>query len=334
MKKPMGAQWRFALATIVSIVLLIGVANVITQPVAMPTHTYHADFTDASGLHEKADVRVRGVRVGKVEGLRLKRSGGRSLAEVTITLDSRFNIVPESRLAIKFQALTGLRYVDVTGATEGSSDVERITTIPANMTQPSYDITILFNGLQPVLATLSPDQINTFTDNVSQFLAGDGDGLGPMLESIHTLTALVTDRSQVITTIIQNLSVLAEGVRGRSDSLIEMLKLVKQPIDSGLTVLDEFRKSQIYGKEFLDAAMHLFNSAGLNADINIETAFDTAFTNVYEAIDWMKHMPVIWENIQPPPVKGEPAPCSLGRAELPLPMDVLLNGRKVVLCNQ
>ena len=33
------------------------------------------------------------------------------------------------------------------------------------MTQPSFDITALFNGLQPVIATLSPDDINTFAEN-------------------------------------------------------------------------------------------------------------------------------------------------------------------------
>ena len=334
MKNPIAAGWRFALAAAVSVVFFIVVANVITQPVATPTHTYDAEVTEASGLHEKADVRVRGVRVGKVEGVRLKRTEGRSLAEVSLTMDSRFNITPTSRLSIKFQALTGLRYIDVTGVGEGAAPAERITTIPTTMTVPSYDITILFNGLQPVLATLSPDEIDTFTDNVSQFLAGNGEGLGPMLDSIHRVTALVSDRSQVITTIIQNLAVLAEGVRGRSDSLIEILNLIKQPVDSALTVLDEFRKSQIYGKEFLDSAMHLFNSLGINANTNMETAFDTAFTNVYDAVDWMKHIPVVWENIQPPPVEGAPAPCSHGRAELPLPMDVLLNGRKVVLCNQ
>lgn len=334
MKTPLAALWRLALAAIVSVVLLIGVANVITQPVAVPIRTYHADFTDVSGLHEKADVRVRGVRVGKVEKLQLKRSEGRSIAEVTFTMDSQFNIVQTSRLAIKFQALTGLRYVDVTGAAEGAPPAQPMTTVPTTMTQPSFDITVLFNGLQPVLAALSPEEINTFTDNVAEFLAGDGDGLGPMLNSIRRLTALVSDRSQVITTIVQNLSILAEGVRGHSDSLVKVLNLVKQPIDSALTVLDEFRKSEIYGADFTDSVMRLFHSVGINGNINIETALDTAFTNVYDAIDWLKRIPVVWENIQAPPVQGAPAPCAKGRAELPLPMDVLLNGRKVVLCNQ
>jgi phospholipid/cholesterol/gamma-HCH transport system substrate-binding protein len=334
MKRPLAALWRLALAAVVSIVLLIVIANVITQPVAVTTRTYDAEFTDVSGLHEGADVRVRGVRVGKVDALQLKRSHGRSFADVKFTMDRRFTVVPSSHLAIKFQALTGLRYIDVTGAADGGGTANPMTTVPTAMTQPSFDITVLFNGLQPVLATLNPDQINMFTDNVATFLAGDGDGLGPMLDSIRTLTAFVSDREQVIATLVRNLTVLADGIRGRSSDLIEILNLVKTPIEGGVTVLDQFRESEIYGRDFTSQVLRLLDNAGIKPGINIDTALDKAITNVYDFMDEVKRVPVIWDNIQPPPVEGTPAPCSKGRAELPLPMDVLLNGRKVVLCNQ
>jgi phospholipid/cholesterol/gamma-HCH transport system substrate-binding protein len=332
--KPVSALWRFALAAIVGVVLLIVIANTIRQPVTAITREYNAEFTDVSGLHEGADVRVRGVRVGKVDAIELKRTAGRSLATVKFTLDRRYSVIPTSRLAVKFQALTGLRYLDVANAAEGDEAAHRIDDVPTTMTQPSLDITTLFNGLQPVLATLNPDEINTFTENVASFLAGDGDGLAPMLESMRKLTALVSDREQVIATIVRNLSTLANGVGGRSSDLIAILQLVKVPIESGMTVLDEFRKSHIYGPEYVNEALRLLDSAGIKPGIDIGSAFDKAFTNVYDNIDAIKRVPVIWENIGPPPQAGTPAPCSHGRAELPLPMDVLLNGRKVVLCNQ
>ena len=94
------------------------------------------------------------------------------------------------------------------------------------MTQPSFDITVLFNGLQPVLATLSPDEINTFTDNAIAFLQGDGKGLGPMLDSIRKLTAFVSDRQQVMATLVRNLATLADGVSGRSQYLTQILDLI------------------------------------------------------------------------------------------------------------
>jgi phospholipid/cholesterol/gamma-HCH transport system substrate-binding protein len=333
--KPKAALWRFLVATVVSVVLLIVVANEIRQPVAVKTHTYTAEFTDVSGLNSGADVRVRGVRVGKVETLELTQSGdGGSLATVRFTLDNRFSVVPTSRLAVKYQALTGLRYVDVQNPAEGRPETSRVTNVPTRMTQPSFDITVLFNGLQPVLATLSPGDINTFTENAISFLQGDGSGLEPMLDSIHKLTEFVSNRKDVVATLVRNLATLAEGVRGRSQYLTKILDELNQPIEQSMTVLDEYRKSQVSGGDFTRAVARLLAAAGIKPGIDIDRALDRAFTNTYEAMETLKRTPVIWENLPPPPEDGAPTPCAHGRAQLPETMDVLMNGQRVVLCNK
>jgi phospholipid/cholesterol/gamma-HCH transport system substrate-binding protein len=328
-----GAFWKFGIALAVSGLLLVVISNEITQPVDGQTRDVSAEFTDVSGLHEGADVRIRGVRVGKVNSLALTRSQGQTVSKVEFTLDRNYSIVPDSRLAVKFQALTGLRYIDVTGAVQGA-EAHSMTDVPTAMTQPSFDITVLFNGLQPVLATLDPNEINTFTDNVASFMTGDGSGLGPMLDSIKTLTALVSDREAVIATILRNLQRLAEGIHGKSDALSKILAQAKVTVDGGMTVLDEFRKSQMYGPQFTAEVNRLLAAAGLNPGWDPEKALDKAVTNLYNEMDGIKRIAVVWENIPEPPVAGTPAPCSKGQAVLPFPMDVLLNGRKVVVCNQ
>ena len=60
---------------------------------------------------------------------------------------------------------------------------------------------------------------------------------------------------------------------------------------------------------------------------------DRAFSNLDNYIDAFKLVPVVWENI-PEPQDDVPLPCSRGRFDLPAPMDVLINGQKVVLCNR
>lgn len=333
--KPRAALWRFILVACVSAVLLIVIANEIRQPIDAATHSYNAEFTDVSGLNDGADVRVRGVRVGKVQAIALKRSGdGRSVATVRFTLEKRFSVVPATRLAVRYQALTGLRYVDVVNPAQGDAVANQVTNVPTTMTEPSFDITVLFNGLQPVLATLSPDDINTFTENAVAFLQGDGNGLEPMLDSIHKLTAFVSDRQQVVATLVRNLSTLADGVNGRSQYLIQILNEVELPLSQALSVLDEFRKSQIAGADFTRTVLRLLAAVGIRPGIDVDTALDRAFTNVYDAVEAIKRTPVIWDNIPPPPEDGSPLPCSHGRFQLPEAMDVLLNGQRVVLCNK
>lgn len=356
--KPVGAFWRLAISVAVAIFLLTLVMNIITQPVANGTHSYTAEFTDASGLYPDADVRVRGVRAGKVQSVELQRKHGQSIALVKFTLDKRYGVVSTTRLAIKYQALTGLRYVDVMKSSEGYRAADLVSNVAQSMTQPSFDITALFNGLQPVIATLSPEDINTFTANAASYLSGDGSGLAPMLDSIHKLTDFVADRQHVVATLMRNLSELAASMDGHSKDLIQLLDWFNRPLDSALAAIDEFRKSQLYGEEFALPVVRLLVNAGFppreGASLRfaqkspaaqaadraegkndaIGAALDRAFANFDDLTEAFKLIPIMWDNIGPPSQAGEPVPCSKGRAQLPEQMDVLLNGHRVVLCNR
>jgi phospholipid/cholesterol/gamma-HCH transport system substrate-binding protein len=333
--KPLAALWRLGLTVAVAVVLFILLSNTLKNPVAINTRTYTAEFTDASGLHPDGDVRVRGVRVGKVESVDLARHDGQNVAQVKFTLDHQYGILAISRLAIKFQALTGVRYLDVTNASEGYAPADLVTQVPTSMTQPSFDVTALFNGLQPVLATLSPEEINTFTANAASFLTGDGSGLAPLLDSLRKLTKFVSDRQEVVATLMHNLSQVADAIESKSKQFIHIIDLLNQPVDAALTILDEFRKSLLFGKDFFDPAVRLLNNAGLKPGINIDEALDRAFSNLDNFFDAFKLVPVINDNIKPPGKNDDTVePCSRGRFQLPETMDVLLNGQRVVLCNR
>jgi phospholipid/cholesterol/gamma-HCH transport system substrate-binding protein len=335
MIKPRAALWRFLVASVLAAVVFNLIVNVLRQPVSTETHSYTAEFTDVSGLHVDADVRVRGVRVGKIKDVRLVRTAGQSLAEVDWSLNNRYTVVPETRLAIKYQALTGLRYLDVANPAEHAPDAKVITRIPLSMTAPSFDITSLFNGLQPVLATLSPTDIDQFTENAASFMQGDGGGLGPMLDSIHKLTEFAADRQQVIATLMNNLSAIADTFGGHSKDLIQVLDWLNRPIDAALSVLDEFRKSQLYGPGFTSAAVRLLANLGFTpGKADMDKGIDRAITAFDNYSDAFKRVPVIWDNVQPPAQDGQPESCSKGRAQLPESMDVLLNGQRVILCNK
>ena len=332
--KPLAALWRLGLAVALTAVLLIVLISGITHPVAAKTRSYTARFTDASGLHAGDDVRVRGVLVGKVDKPVLERRDGQSLASVAFSLDNRYGVVADTRLAIKYQALTGTRYIDVVNPSEQYSTADLVTDVPTTMTQPSFDVTALFNGLQPVLATLSPEELNTFAANAANFLSGDSRGLAPMLDSIHKLTDLVANRQQVVAILMKNLSDTADAMGGHAKDLIQIIDWVNRPLDGALTVLDEFRKTQLYGPGFVEPVVRLVHNAGFYPDIDIDRALDRAFNNVDNFLDTFKFVPVMWENIPQPAPDGAPQSCSRGRAQLPTVMDVLLNGQRVVLCNR
>ncbi|MGV0735029.1 MlaD family protein [Mycobacterium syngnathidarum] len=333
--RALGSFWRLALAALVTGVLLVMFMNAITNPVTAAQRTYTAEFVDVSGLHRGGDVRIRGVRVGKVVDIRLTHHDGRSTALVDLTMDRAYGVVAETKLAVKFQALTGLRYIDVTGYSEGPGAQNTMTNISTSMTRSSFDVTALFNGLQPVLATLTPEQINIFADNAVSYLSGDGEGLRPLLDSIHKLAAFSSDRQAVVAKVMENLSNVADHMGGEAPKLAVLINMLQRPLDSVLMVIDEFRKTQMYGASFGLAVDKMLENAGLTHDGDYEAAMDRALTNLSDGLEAFKRLPVIWQNI-PEPSGDSPSTsdCSKGPAALPRSVDVLLNGQRVVLCRK
>lgn len=112
---------------VITVLLFILVVNAMRNPVDVDTRSYSADFTDASGLHPNGDVRFRGKRVGKVTSVELKQGADKStpLAHVEFTLDTDHVITDTTSLAIKYQNLTGVRYVDVRPGGERSAGQSR-----------------------------------------------------------------------------------------------------------------------------------------------------------------------------------------------------------------
>lgn len=229
--------WKLVVAVAVAVVLFIIIQNGIKNPVSGESEGYTARFTDASGLHANADVRIRGVKAGKVTDVSLHQKDGGATADVKFTLVKPHRLTADTKVAVKYANLAGVRYLDVT---EVDGDGPAVRNLPTAQTIPSFDITQLFNGLQPVLETLSPQEINTFSSNALTLLQGDGAGLAPMLDSVNRLSRYAVDREKVISTLVENLSRISDSLGGKSPQIIEFMHDIQSPIDSAMTVLDQF----------------------------------------------------------------------------------------------
>ncbi|WP_174187459.1 MlaD family protein [Nocardia barduliensis] len=323
---------KLAVAVVVAAALFAVVLSAIRNPVTAETDSYTAEFTDASGLHVNGDVRTKGVRIGKVTGIELVHRLGRSVAEVEFTLDRAYRLHENTILAVKYQNLTGVRFIDLQTPDNPGAPVRHLS---ADVTKPSFDITQLFNGLQPVLSTMSTDEINTFMDNALMLLQGDGSGLTPMLDHAQRLADLAHDREQVIATLVTNMSRIADTMGGRSPQVMEFLRSLSFPIAKAMTVLGEFPKTATFGPEFLTPVHRLITQLGLERDLDIEALAAQAFASIPDAAEALRLLPPALAGLQLPQLTTPAAggmQCSNGVARLPTDVRVLLNGSEVVVC--
>ncbi|WP_328391420.1 MlaD family protein [Nocardia sp. NBC_00416] len=328
------AAWRLALFAGVMALVLALVIGAIERPVDGETETHHALFTDANGLKAGDDVRMFGVQVGKIEAVTL--DGDKAKVRLTVTTDTP--VYDNSTLAIRYQNLTGQRYIDLQQQPNPGVRLDDGSTIGPQQTVPSFDVTSLFNGLQPVLATLSPEAVNQLTESLLAVIEGDGAGIGPALDAIGTLSEYVGDRQQVIGTLVRNMSDLAERVGGRLYHLVPLLARLTdifQALQRNVGGLADFAMS---APSVLEPVDRLLATLGLSPEAgpDIDAMIRNLFPDPRQAVEVFGRLPGLLAAVDtslPRPVAGFAPDCSKGAAEVPAPVRVLIGGQRVAICN-
>ncbi len=324
---------KVAVVAAVTVMLFVLVVNAMRNPVDASVVTYRADFTDASGLHDNGDVRFRGKRIGKIISVDLERDDdGKPYASVEFTMDDSQKLTSTSTLAIKYQNLTGVRYLDLQPGETTGRMVSHATTA---QTVPSFDITSLFNGLQPVLTTMNADEVNQFSENAIALLQGDGSGLGPMLESTQKLARFAENRQQLISTLTSNLARIADTMGGRSPQVMGFLEAVDLPISNAMTVLDEFAVTASAGPALFEPIERLLVALGVNEEFDVDVFLKTTFSSVQEALKSFQLMPNALAGLRGIDTHASfSKQCANGRAHIPSDVRILMTGSEVVLCNR
>jgi phospholipid/cholesterol/gamma-HCH transport system substrate-binding protein len=207
----------FAVVTILATGLL---AMTIGNISFAPTHTYHAEFTDATGLLPGDDVRIAGVRVGHVTGVHIAQ---RRYAMVSFTVDTTYRLSASTAAAIRYRNLVGQRYVALTDAAGSGGSLRPGATIGLDRTSPALDLTLLFNGFKPLFTALTPADVNRLSMEIIKTLQGEGGTVDSLLASTASLTNTLADRDAVIGRVVDNLNTVLATVSSRSTELSSLI---------------------------------------------------------------------------------------------------------------
>ncbi|ANY07385.1 ABC transporter substrate-binding protein [Pseudonocardia sp. HH130630-07] len=192
---------------------------------------YTARFTDATGLLAGDDVRISGVVVGSVTDVRIV---DQRVAEVEFDVDSATDLPATVNATLKYRNLIGQRYLALDqGAGPTGQTLPAGGQIPLDRTRPAVNLTVLFNGFQPLFQGLDPVQINKLSMEIVQVLQGEGGTVQSLLASTSSLTNSVADRDRVIGQVIDNLNLTLQTVNENDEGLDELISSL-QAVVSGL----------------------------------------------------------------------------------------------------
>jgi len=229
MRNVLGPSIKLAIFTVVTVLFTGVLAATIANTGFGRGSGYTAIFTDASGLQNGDDVRMRGVKIGQVTALRVQEN---QYAAVDFQVDSSRALPASVTGVIKYRNLIGQRYLSldtgapVAGQPAGTLPVGAI--IPLERTRPALNLTELFNGFQPLFQALTPDEVNKLSYEIIQVFQGEGGTVESLLASTGSLTSTLADRDQVIGRVIDNLNTVIGDVSARAPQLSQLIDTLQQ----------------------------------------------------------------------------------------------------------
>jgi len=186
-------------------------------------HDYSALFTDATGVEGGETVRLAGVPVGTVTGTQVVDAGEGRLAKLDFTVDQALPVFTDAQLQLRYENLVGRRYLAIVERPGSGPRLPDGGTFPVTQTRPALNLTVLFNGFQPLFQALDPQQVNQLSYEIIQTLQGEGGTLAQLLAHTARLTATVADKDAVIGQVVDNLNAILTTVDQRDEGLTRLV---------------------------------------------------------------------------------------------------------------
>lgn len=267
-----GFRWtavKLGIFTIVTLIITSWLAAIIGnfQFFSSP-YTITAEFEDATGLLQGDVVKAAGVTIGRVEKIRVEDG----LAIVELSIEEGTELPAGIAAEVRFRNLIGQRMIALVEDPEGapSGTLAAGALIPLEQTKPAFDLSVLFNGLRPLIRSTSPEDINIVTREVLVALKGRGDVTADLFTNL-------ADISDTLASKDEELDVLLDGVNGVTSNLSTrdaQLRASLADMGSFLTDLSASREQLGQALVNLDVAANKLGQIVRDNDERIEGEID------------------------------------------------------------
>ena len=212
---------RTAVAMTLIAVLVAGIVGAVRISERNSRTVVVAYFDNSTGLFVGDDVRIRGVRVGKVE--RIEPQPQRAM--ITFWFDRKFKVPAEALAVILSPQLVSGRAIQLTPPYSGGATMDSGAVIPQKRTAVPVewdDVRKQLERLTAMLQPTTPGGVSTLgglIHTAADHLRGQGANIrDTIIELSKTLSVLDDHRTDLFGTI-KNLSLLVSALRDSSDLL-------------------------------------------------------------------------------------------------------------------
>ena len=180
--------------------------------------TYKAAFSEGGGVKPNDEVRIAGVRVGKVTAVDL--DGNKVIVTFKVDTPSKFG--PDTEAEIKVKTLLGAMFVAL--KPEGAGQLKEGSTIPVSRTKAPYDVVQAFSGLANRAERIDTDRLADSIDTIADLTKDTPVAFQGTLRGLSRLSETVASRNDQINELLGNLDSVSGTLANRDQDIVSLMK--------------------------------------------------------------------------------------------------------------
>ena len=189
--------------------------------------SHSAALSEAGGLKAGDDVRIAGVKVGKVTAVDLEGSHVR----VDFRVGRSTELGSQTSATVRIKTILGQKFLALEPAGKGDLSQE----IPLSRTTPAYDVVEAFSDLATTTEDIDTGQLATALDTVANTFRDSPEEVRAAVDGLGRLSRTVASRDAQLRELLQHANGVTGVLADRNKELVSLLT-------DGDLLLQELRK--------------------------------------------------------------------------------------------
>lgn len=207
---------------------MVGLLNLLEKAYPM-----EGVFSDASGLRTGDDVKLAGVKVGRVTDIEVDRPSGN--VRVSWVVDEGIEIGDEAGAEIALASLLGAKHIRINDPTAGDTLMEDLPeqqrVVPLERTKVPFDLFELTRIATEGIEELETEKLNEFLVDLADITDGKAATVDDLLTGIREVGAAINDRDQEFDALLDQADRLSATLADKDDEIISLLDTSRQILD-------------------------------------------------------------------------------------------------------
>jgi phospholipid/cholesterol/gamma-HCH transport system substrate-binding protein len=213
------------IVSVLVIGLLVGVAfSVGILHLLEKTYTVKAEFSDAAGIRAGANVKVAGIKAGRVTGIQADRERGKVV--ISFVVNKGVHLGPDTHAEVALETLLGTRFVRLSGPVvkpymEDEPSSARV--IPNDRTKTPFDIFDLVKVSTRSVEATDTTKLNQFIKDLADITEGKHDQLAQLLDGVNKVSVAVNDRQAQLSQLLDRFDQLSALLAQKDQTLVSLI---------------------------------------------------------------------------------------------------------------